>query len=42
VLVDTFGLLLLVVVTAASVQDREGAMSLLEALRHRLSRLRLI
>jgi putative transposase len=42
VLVDTLGLLLIVVVTAASVQDREGAMSLLDALRHRFSRLRLI
>jgi putative transposase len=29
-------------VTAASVQDREGAMSLLDVLRHRFSRLRLI
>jgi putative transposase len=42
VLVDTLGLLLIVVVTAASVQDREGAMSLLDALRYRFSRLRLI
>ena len=41
-LVDTLGLLLTIVVTAASVQDREGAMSLLDALRHRFSRLRLI
>ena len=31
-----------VVVTAASVQDRDGAMTLLEALQHRFSRLRLI
>lgn len=30
------------VVTAASVQDRDGAMSLLASLRHRFSRLRLI
>jgi putative transposase len=35
-------LLLSVVVTAASVQDRDGAMSLLEVLRHHFSRLRLI
>jgi hypothetical protein len=41
VLVETLGLLL-TVVTAASVQDREGAMFLLDALRHRVSRLRLI
>jgi len=40
--VDTLGLLLTIVVTAASVQDREGAMSLLDVLRHRFSRLRLI
>ena len=39
---DTLGLLLTVVVTAASVQDRAGAMSLLDVLRHRCSRLRLI
>jgi hypothetical protein len=31
-----------VVVTAASVQDRDGAQQLLEILRHRFSRLRLI
>jgi putative transposase len=42
VLVDTLGLLLTVVVTAASVQDRDGAMHLLDVLRHRLSRLRVI
>jgi putative transposase len=42
ILVDTLGLLLTVVVTAASVQDRDGAMSLLVSLRHRFSRLRLI
>ena len=41
-LVETLGLLLTVVVMVASVQDREGAMSLLDALRHRFSRLRLI
>jgi putative transposase len=35
-------MLLGVVVTAASVQDREGALSLLASLRHRYSRLRLI
>jgi hypothetical protein len=30
------------VVTAASVHDRDGAMALLDALRHRCSRLRVI
>jgi putative transposase len=35
-------LVLTVVVTAANVQDREGAKSLLEVLRHQFSRLRLI
>jgi transposase len=35
-------LLLTVVVTAASVQDRDGAMSLLDVLRHHFSRLRVI
>jgi hypothetical protein len=40
--VDTLGLLLTVVVTAAGVQDRDGAMSLLDVLRHCLSRLRVI
>jgi putative transposase len=35
-------LILTVVVTAASVPDRDGAKLLLEALRHRFSRLRLI
>jgi putative transposase len=35
-------LLLSVVVTAASVQDRDGAQQLLELVRHRFSRLRLI
>jgi putative transposase len=42
IFVDTLGLLLGVVVTAASVQDRDGAMSLLTGLRHRFSRVRLI
>jgi putative transposase len=41
-LVDTLGLLLTIVVTAASVQDRDGAMSLLDVLRHHCSRLRVI
>jgi putative transposase len=41
-LVDTLGLMLAVVVTAAGVQDRDGAMALLVGLRHRFSRLRLI
>jgi putative transposase len=36
------GLLLTVVVTAANVQEREGAHPLLAVLRHRFSRLRLI
>jgi putative transposase len=40
--VDTLGLLLAVVVTAASVQDRDGALSMLAHLRHRFSRMRLI
>jgi putative transposase len=35
-------LLLSVVVTAASVQDRDGAQQLLEILRHRFARLRLL
>jgi putative transposase len=38
--VDTLGLLLTVVVTAASVQDRDGAKQLLGMLRHRYTRLR--
>jgi putative transposase len=38
--VDTLGLRLTVVVTAASVPDREGAKPLLDLLRHRCSRLR--
>ncbi len=42
IFVDTLGLLLTVVVTAASVQDRDGAKPLLEVLRHQFSRLRLI
>lgn len=40
ILVDTLGLLLTVVVTAASVQDRDAAKQLLEMLRHRYMRLR--
>ncbi len=40
--VDTLGLILTVVVTAANVQDRDGAKSLLEVLRHQFFRLRLI
>ena len=39
---DTLGLILLVVVHPADVQDRDGAKLVLEALRHRFSRLRLI
>jgi putative transposase len=42
ILVDTLGLLLLVVVHGANVQDRVGARLLLEHLRHRFTRLRLI
>jgi putative transposase len=41
-LVDTLGLLLAVVVTAASVQDHDGAKSLLGIRRCKYSRLRLI
>ena len=41
-LVDTLGLILVVVVTAASVPDRDGAKSVLEVLRHRFTRVRLI
>jgi putative transposase len=41
-LVDTLGVRLIAVVTAASAQDREGAVSLLTRLRPRFSRLRLI
>ena len=39
---DTLGLLLAVVVTAANVQDRAGAESLLACLQHKFSRLRCI
>lgn len=39
---DTLGLLLTVVVTAASVQDRDGGLQLLDTLRHTVARLRLI
>ena len=42
ILVDTLGLLLAVVVTAANVQDRDGAKQLLGILRHWYTRLRLI
>jgi putative transposase len=42
IFVDTLGLLLGVAVTAASVQDPDGAMALLAALRHHFSRLRLL
>ena len=42
IFVDTLGLLLGVIVTAASVQDPDGAMRLLEVLRHHFSRLRLL
>jgi len=41
-LVDTLGLILAVVVTAANVPDRDGAKPLLEGLGHRVSRLRRI
>jgi putative transposase len=40
ILVDTLGLLIAVVVTAASVQDRDGAKRLLGILRHCFTRLR--
>jgi hypothetical protein len=40
--VDTLGWLLAVAVTAASVQDRDGAMPLLDVLGGKFSRLRLI
>jgi putative transposase len=39
ILVDTLGLLLIVVVPAASIQDRDGAKSLLEKIPGRFSRL---
>ena len=42
VLVDVLGLLLAVIVTSADVQDRDGARTLLNILRHRFTRLRLI
>lgn len=42
ILVDTLGLLIAVVVTAASVQDRDGAKLLLGILRHWFTRLRCI
>jgi len=42
VLVDTLGLVWLVVVTAASTQDRDGARTLLAVLATRMRRLRLI
>jgi putative transposase len=41
-LVDALGLILSVVVHPADVQDRDGAKSVLEPLRHRFRRLRLI
>jgi putative transposase len=40
ILTDTLGLLLFVIVHAASVQDRDGAPDLLEAVRHRFPWLR--
>ena len=42
ILVDTMGLVWLIVVTAASVQDRDGARTLLAALATRMKRLRVI
>ena len=41
-LVDTLGLLLMVVVHAADIQDRDGAKLVLERVRHRCPRLQLI
>lgn len=41
-LVDTLGLLLLVVVHAADIQDRDGAKLVLEKVRHKFARLQLI
>jgi putative transposase len=38
--VDTLGLILAVVVTAASIQDRDGAKQLFDILRHKYGRLR--
>ncbi len=40
IVVDTLGLILAVVVTAASVPDRDGAKGVLEVLRHRFTRMR--
>jgi putative transposase len=42
ILVDTLGLLLFVVVHSAAVSDKEGAKRVLEKLKHRFSRLKLI
>jgi len=42
ILVDTLGLLLMVIVHAADIQDRDGAKLVLEKVRERFSRLRLI
>ena len=42
IMVDTMGLVWLIVVTAASVQDRDGARTLLAALATRMKRLRVI
>ena len=42
ILVDTIGLLLVAVVHSAAIQDRDGAKLVLEHLRHRFTRLRLI
>lgn len=42
VLVDVLGMLLVVVVHAASLQDREGAKRVMEQLAHRFMKLRLI
>jgi putative transposase len=41
-LVDTLGLLLLVVVHAADIQDRDGAKLVLDKVRHKFARLQLI
>ena len=40
--VDTMGLLLVVIVTAASMQDRDGAVALLSVLRERFSTIRMV
>jgi putative transposase len=42
ILVDALGLLMVVVVHAADIQDRDGAKLVLEPARHRFARLRLI